>query len=139
MKHWEDLVLETAERFGGTFPHPDTSADIATVHQRAPNAVQRAIDEVAADYAKGTISSPWGILRSRVSKITADVQAKATSANSREKAIQRAEQWLKTAGLHYDRESEILDELFNERGMLHPHDTPELRQRITDLWLEQRP
>ena len=46
MKNWEDLVLETAERFGGTFPHPETSQAIATVHQRAPNSVERAIDEV---------------------------------------------------------------------------------------------
>ena len=137
--NWDDLALETAERFGGTFPHPETRDAIATVHQRAPNAVERTIDQVAADYQRGDINSPWGILRSRVQKITADVTPKATASNQREKAIARAEQWLRTAGLHYDRPSEILDELFGDRGMLRTHRTPDLEQRIVNLWTELRP
>ena len=139
MKNWEDLVLETAERFGGTFPHPETSQAIATVHQRAPNSVERAIDEVATDYAAGSINSPWGILRSRVQKITADVHTKATSSNQREKAIARAEQRIRNELLHYDRLEEVLDELFGHRGTLREHDTPELRDRMSSLWHEHRP
>ena len=137
MKDWDDLVLETAERFGGTFPHPDTSQAVAEVYQRAPNSVERAIDQVADDYTAGNINSPWGILRSRVSKITADVQAKATASNSREKSLLRAEQWIRTTGIHFDRAEEIEDELYGNRGQLRAH--PETKPRILELWNELRP
>ena len=99
MKEWEDLTLETAERFGGNLPHPDTSQAIGTVYARAPQAVTRAIDRVAHDYDQGTVRSPWGILRSRVQQL-ADDTPKHEAANDREQRIARAEQWIRTAGAH---------------------------------------
>lgn len=138
MKHWEDLVLDTAERFGGTFPQPTTADTIAAVYAKAPTAVTRQIDQVAESYAAGTINSPWGILKSRVQRIQTD-QPKHQAANDQTKAIERAEQWLRNAGLMYDRESEILDELFGDRGSLRHHDTPTVRQRILELWRELAP
>jgi hypothetical protein len=136
MTHWEDLALETAERFGGTLPHPDTAAQIAAVYERAPHAVEKAIDRVALEYEQGGIRSPWGILRSRVKQITTS-EATATRANERDKTIARAEQWMRNAGMHYDSEQELLDELYGERGRLRDH--PDTRQRMLALWTELRP
>ena len=138
MKEWDDLVLETAERFGGTIPHPDTAATIATVYAKAPDAVTRTIDRIAGEYQDGNIRSPWGILKSRVQQIQVSVQT-TSRANDRDKAIARAEQWIRTAGLHYDRPAEIADELFGHRGMLRTHRTPELEARVTALWASLRP
>lgn len=101
MIDWEDLVLTTAERFGGTLPHPDTAAAIAQVYARAPHAVERAIDRIATEYDQGNIRSPWGILKSRVQQIQTEA-ATTSKANDRDATIARAEQWIKTAGLHMD-------------------------------------
>jgi len=138
MIDWEDLPYQTSERFGGTLPHPDTATAIQAVYLRAPAAVTRAIDRIANEYAAGEVASPWGILRHRVSQIQTTEQA-ATRSNDRDKTIARAEQWLRTAGLHYDRESEIIDELFGDRGRLLGHHTPDLQDRMVALWHELRP
>lgn len=138
MIEWEDLALQTAERFGGTMPHPDTANAIAAVHAKAPHAVQRAIDRVANDYNEGNIRSPWGVLKARVQQITIDT-AGAQRGNDRDKAIARAEQRIRNELLHYDRWAEVADELFGERGTLKDHHTPELEQRMTDLWHNLRP
>lgn len=110
MKPWEDLVYEAAERFGGVMPHPDTAADIARVYDRAPHAVEAAIDRVAAEHEDGTIRSPWGMLKSRVAQIQADIP-KAERRNDRQADIDRAEQWVRAAGIYLDWD-EIEAELF---------------------------
>lgn len=155
MIEWEDLALQTAERFGGTLPHPETAAAIAAVHAKAPHAVERAIDRVAIEYEDGGIRSPWGILRSRVKQITTETAA-AGRANDRDKTIARAEQWIRNAGLHYDRTSEIEHALFGNahleptpdkdgQPITSPGDTlirnppPHLRQKLVDLWTDLRP
>jgi len=138
MKDWEDLAYATAERFGGTIPHPDTANTIAAVYARAPHAVERAIDRVADDYDNGTVRSPWGVLKSRVQQIQVDAKA-ATRSTGREKAIERAEQRMRNELLHYDRWPEVQDELFGDRGTLREHDTPALHQRMHTLWTQLRP
>lgn len=138
MIEWEDLAYATAERFGGTIPHPDTANVIASVYARAPHAVLRAIDRVADDYDNGTIRSPWGVLKTRVQQITVD-QKGAAKSTGREKAIERAEQRMRNELLHYDRWPEVEDELFGDRGTLREHDNPTLRQRMETLWTDLRP
>lgn len=136
MIDWEDLIYQTAERFGGTTPHPDTAAAIAAVYAKSPSAVIRAIDRVAQEHEDGNIRSPWGILRSRVQQITVTTKSNAR-ANDTEKAVARAEQWMRTTGLHYDRATELLDELYGDRGRLRDH--PQTRDRMLELWRELRP
>jgi hypothetical protein len=138
MIEWEDLALQTAERFGGTMPHPDTAQAVAAVYAKAPNAVERAIDRVANDYAEGNIRSPWGVLKSRVQQITVD-SSQAKRGNDADKAIARAEQRVRNELLHYDLEREVVDELFGPRGTLKDHDTPDTRTRMLALWREHRP
>jgi len=110
MKHWEDLALETAERFGGQLPQPSTSDAIAAVYAKAPTAVLHTIDSVAQAFDDGTVRSPWGILKSRVERISTD-QPKTQARNDRDKAIAHAEQWLKAVGIYLDWD-EIEAELF---------------------------
>jgi len=138
MIEWEDLAYQTAERFGGTMPHPDTAAAIANVYAKAPTAVARAIDRVAADYDTGNIRSPWGVLKARVQQITADT-TQAKHGNDREKAVARAEQRIRNELLHYERADEVLDELFGPRGTLKDHASPDLEHRMLALWNDLRP
>jgi hypothetical protein len=136
MIEWEDLALQTAERFGGTMPHPDTAKAVAAVYAKAPNAVERAIDRVANDYAEGNIRSPWGVLKSRVQQITVD-SSQAKRGNDADKAIARAEQRVRNELLHYDLEREVVDELYGPRGTLRDH--PETQDRMIALWRDLRP
>lgn len=138
MTEWEDLLPEIAETFGGQLPYPETADDIRAAYQRAPQTVTRMADAVAALYADGTAQNPWGMLRYRVKAIPEhDPSKPSASGSGRDKAIARAEQWMRTAGLHHDRETELLDELYGERGRLRHH--PETRDRMLQLWHELRP
>lgn len=138
MKTWDELLYETAELFGGQLPRPDLATEIQAAHNRAPQALERAIDQIANEYAQGNIRSPWGILKARLASLhTPETERKATNINQREKAVARAEQWIRTAGLHYDRETELLDELYGDRGPLRAH--PDTKGRILELWNELRP
>jgi hypothetical protein len=118
LNDWEDLVYVTAERFGGVMPHPDTAAAIARVHQRAPHAVEAAIDRVAAEHEEGTVRSPWGMLKSRVAQIQADIP-QAERRNTRQDDIERAEQWVKVAGIYLDW-PEVESELFDPEQWTPP-------------------
>jgi hypothetical protein len=183
--NWEDLVYVTAERFGGNMPHPDTAAAIAQVHERAPKAVEAAINRIAAEYEDGTVRSPWGLLKSRVQQIQTDIP-KAEKRNDQQRDIERAEQWIRAAGL-YMTWSEVQSELFDVEevtapldyltdlelstrgsdgraifgpllrasivrttqegqqiiegsgGILQHHDSPELRDKMLELWNTERP
>lgn len=47
---------------------------------------------------------------------------------------------MRNAGMHFDRASEIEDELFGDRGTLRDYrDDHTLRQRMTTLWHQVRP
>ena len=54
--------------------------------------------------------------------------------------IARAEEWIKTTGLYFDRESEIVEELFDpRRGMLRKVELDEEeRNRLLALWRGRR-
>jgi len=136
MKDWEDLVLQIAETFGGQMPYPETSNDIASAYQRAPQTVLRMADQVAALYLDGTAQNPWGMLRYRAKTIPA-TEGAATKGTNREKAVERAEQRIRNELLHYDRWTEVEDELFGDRGTLRQHS--ELKTRMNELWDELRP
>ena len=101
-------------------PHPDTAAAIARVHQRAPHAVETAIDRVAAEHEDGTVRSPWGMLKSRVAQIQADIP-KAERQNDRQADIERAEQWIRVAGIYLDWD-EVESELFDPEQSTPPLD-----------------
>lgn len=138
MTEWEDLLPDIAESFGGTFPHPDAHERIKAAYLRAPKSVLRQIDRVTAEYHEGGVRSPWGMLHHRVKDIQQDTE-RAEKVVSRDKALERAEQWIRNAGLMYDRQEEILDELFGAQGMMRTHDTPDARLHLLLLWRELRP
>ena len=51
-----------------------------------------------------------------------------------------AERWIERVGLLYDREEDVLDELFNQRGLLRQHNGDmQLQARLMGLWRRHRP
>ena len=133
-KDWASLRSHAIQTFGDT-PHPQTEADIIQVYEQHPEALERAIDAIATDVQNGTIRSGWAVTRKRALNIqTPPSNPTAKTGIDREKAIARTEQWMRNAGAMFDRESEILDELFSDRGPLRPYAQTDLERRPDGSW-----
>lgn len=99
---WAELRAHAIERFNGETPNPIAEQEIIGAYELHPDAVQRAIEQTAADLTAGTIRSGWGILRHRADAIrNPPSNPKAQTGRQAEKQQARAEQWIRNAGFHY--------------------------------------
>ncbi len=139
--HWPDVRDRAITAFAGETPQGPLEDAIIVVFEQHPALVAKAVDQVAKQYANGEIRSGWAVLRHRVVEL-AEPRSTATASDTkdRDRKIRQAEQWMRTGGLHIPTEDELLDELFGSRGLLEPwHADATLRQRMLNLWREQRP
>lgn len=157
--HWPNLRTHAIEHFNGQTPGPQLEQDIIDIFEQHPQTVAAAIDRIAARFHAGTITSPWGVLRADLQRATAAPDVTATDSADRDKRVNRAEQWIRATGIHYDRPSEIEHELFGD-ARIHPTIDPRtgeaivsatpgplapwahdltLRQRLLQLWETERP
>lgn len=156
---WSQLRTQAIELFDGQTPGGQLEHDIVQHFQEHPQAVAAAIKRIGERFAVGTVTSPWGMLRADLNRRMAGGEVTATDTTDRERAIVRAEQWVKAAGCHFDRASEVEHELFGD-ARLHPTeyaptgemiisssdgllsawgDDLVLRQRMIDVWQSERP
>lgn len=136
MTTWEDTLEHAIASFGGQTPRDQLATYIAGHHEQHPETVTALINEIANQWATGAIRSPWGVLKSRLANLS-KTKPKAKASNDQERAYRRAEQWMRAAGMHYDRWSEVQDELFGYRGQLRHW--PHLEPKAHDLWEQVRP
>lgn len=137
---WATTRQDISRAYGEP-PGPTLEAPIITAFENNPNALIKIADEVAELYRNGDIHSPWPILRKRIERINEPLRNTTVKRpDARGKAIARAEQWIRTAGVHYDRETEVEDELFGDFGILKDwaKDEP-LRARLIAAWNKARP
>ena len=110
------------DAFDGELPNSFTEQTIIEAYELHPEAVAKAISQVAADFTKGTIRTGWGVTKNRAERILSPPSnPTAKTGLDKERAVQRAEQWMKTTGAHYDRQTEVLEELFGDQGRLHSY------------------
>ncbi|MGI8479740.1 MAG: hypothetical protein ACR2M2_07785 [Gaiellaceae bacterium] len=115
-----------------------------TVFEASPAVVIAAIEDLADRFARGEIRSGWGVLRARLTAEPVRLDLVVVDPSERERAITRAETWIRVAGVHFDRESELLAHLFEDAGdrsgpVLGPWaDDEELREQMLELWRELR-
>ena len=136
--------LETREKairlFGGELPKGETEQEVIDAFTDRPVLVDRLIREVAEAKKAGRARSGWAVLRSRLNAIASGLDIVVTDRNERGLALRQAEQWVRNAGLYFDREDEFEDELFGDGGMLRAFRTDdELRTHLIDLWRSERP
>lgn len=116
---WSEVRTHAIELFNGETPHPVVEQTLIDAYELHPHAVERELTKVAADLAAGTIRSGWGIYAKRAERILAPPTNPTRPASlDREKRVARAEQWIRSTGCHYDRDSEIMLELFSGSGLL---------------------
>ena len=118
---WEHLRTHAIRVFGDQAPSANLESDIIDVFTIHPAGVKTAIDYVANQWAQGKVTSPWGLLRSQCQRLIDTSQnTVATDERDRHKAIQAAETWIRNAGIHIDREQEIIDYLFGHAEFTPP-------------------
>lgn len=166
--HWPTIRADAIARFGGDAPRAELEQRIINVFELQPQLVVLAIDKITDAYRAGQVRSPWAVVATHIERAStpgADIQA--TDTNAKQKAIARAEAWIKVTGMHYDRPDEITLELFGheaERGRLRdyaqvdlertgpeddqggptwqlgtPRGDTKLVERMLDLWANHRP
>lgn len=134
---WEEALEEINSGFGGIGPF--NAAEEATVQKAwkdAPAHVMDLAQKTAASFRAGTVGKPWAYLAGacqRLQKVSGSVTANPVLELS--KAERLAEVLLRSNLVHFDRWSEVKDELFGDRGHLRPWAADEvLVQAWKDRW-----
>jgi hypothetical protein len=136
---WRD-VLERAVRLFGDVPHAATEQAVLEAFERSPALVAAAVEHVGQQVAAGSVRSGWAVLRARLERSSAAGEVVADDELERGQRVTLAERWVRTAGVHFDRESEVDDALFGEHGRLRAWAGDELlRARLLELWHADRP
>jgi hypothetical protein len=135
---WQTLRNQFMRQVGGDLPGNHLEQELINAYEQHPTAVERSLEKIALAFKAGKIRSPWGAAKAEVAKaVDAANNPTHDKSASRHTAIQRAEQWIRAAGLHYDRETETIDELYGDRGRLRHH--PNTQPRLLELWNEIKP
>jgi len=141
---WVTLRERAFELFAET-PSPSLEAEILGTFQTRPALVATTIEGVGREVAAGRVRSGWAILGARLRNASEAPSVVAFDTGDRERRVARASRWIETAGVHFDRETELLDELFDGYGgdrelpLLHTwRDEQELREEMLKLWRDLR-
>lgn len=135
---WQTTRNHFMRTIGGDPPGAHLEDELIQAYTANPEAVERSMTKIGLAHKAGKIRSPWGALKAEVAKaLDAARNPTHDRGTSKAKALERAEQWVRNAGIHYDRETELLDELYGDRGQLRHH--PDTQPRILQLYRELRP
>lgn len=137
---WAAVRQTAAERYG-SLPRAEDEQVIIDVFEIMPSVVLQAIDQVHDAWKAGKVTWPWAALAGRLTKGASAVRdATVNTGTGKARAAARTEQWIRVTGIHYDRSSEIDDELFGDQGRLRTHvEDDDLRRRLLELWEHERP
>lgn len=142
---WQETRKHACAVFG--YPEANTEQAVLDAFTESPLAVTAVLEKITSRVQAGKLgaNAGWLIVSREVENIArpvADiiVSDAAERERERERAVQAATRWIRNAGLHFDRESEITDELFGDRGMLRAWEKDvELQAEIVALWRQVRP
>ena len=135
---WHTEYARALQLFGGDTPSATLEQDLLNAFSDHPQAVTNAITKIGKAYAAGKIHSPWGALKAEIPKQVSS-ETRVGDGAERQRAIANSEQWLRNTGIHFDRWTEVQDELY-ERGPLAPWKRDaKLAERMEALWTELRP
>jgi hypothetical protein len=133
---WADVRDRAIRLFRGEPLHAETETALLDVFERHPQRVVETIERVAG---QENVRSCWAVTLAELRRVENSGARTVSGEGERAERIARAETWIRNAGLHFDREPEVEEELF-VRGRLRPYADDELfRKRLLDLWRELRP
>lgn len=117
---WSEVRDSAIRQFQGQTPSAELEQEILTAFLADPLQIVNEVGRVAKKLADGKIQSAWPILRLNVRELGERPDAVATDASSRAKAVARAENWIRTAGIWCPSEAELLGELYGESERTPP-------------------
>ncbi len=132
---WSTMRDKACEAFGDT-PSFVTERELLAVFMVRPAAVARELDAIGRDVRAGKVRSGWAVARQRIGRL-AGADAVATDESERDRALAAALAWVRVVGCHFDRESEVADELTGDQGRLARW--PELAERVLEEWRRVAP
>lgn len=138
---WAEVRERAVRRFRGDEPRAETEQAVLDVFQREPRRVIEAIEHVGQEVERGGVRSGWAVLRAHLGRAENAVpNVVATDESERARKVALAETRIRNAALLIDRQDELEDELFGERGLLKAWaDDEALRRQVVEFWREQRP
>lgn len=117
MNDWPTVRARIIQAFDGEQPGATLEQQIVDLYENNPAAVIDSIDAIATSKKAGRVQSGWGVLR----KAAAERATRKTNPTvSKEKAVRRAEQWIRNAGCYIQSEQELVDALFGTTGNTPP-------------------
>src|SRR6185312_3978224 len=114
--YWATIREKAVQDFGGQTPRAQDEDRIIDHFEQHPTIVIQAITEMAG---ATKVTYKWSALLARLDKQPSERNPVVQTGNDRTEMIRRADNWMRQAGLHFDRWDEIHDELFGDRGYLH--------------------
>lgn len=142
---WTETRLRGIELYGDT-PRAHLEQRILDVFLEHPAMVVEAVEHIGRQFAAGQVRMPWAVLATHVERAVQPLDNPTVSdERDRDKAVSRAEQWMRAAGRHYPSWEEVEDALFGDTGYgdggasLRPYDSPQLRERMAKLYRQVAP
>lgn len=142
---WIETRLRAMELFTDS-PSAAQEQRVLDVFLEHPALVVEAVEHVGRRFAAGQVRNPWAILAKHVEEAVRPLDNPTVSdERDRDKAVRRAEQWMRAAGKHYPSWAEVEDALFGDTGYgdggasLRPYDSPQLRERMAKLYRQVEP
>lgn len=114
---WSEQRSRASKLFDNHALRDKDEETILRLFNTKPWQIREIIDTVLEEIERGSdIKWPWAIVASRCQRHTADTVV--TGASHRSKRVNAAANWIENAGLYFDRESDLIDELFGDLGRL---------------------
>lgn len=133
---WVETRMRAIELFSDA-PSAVQEQRVLDVFREHPALVVEGVEHVGRRFADGQVRNPWAVLAKHVEEAVRPLEDfTATDERDRDKAIRRAEQWMRAAGKHFDRWEEVEDELFGELGRIPQYASDEVCERMARLWNE---
>jgi hypothetical protein len=133
---WGDLREKATAAFRET-PGGQLEQRIIDVFLQHPQAVAALIETIKTKFDAGKVQSGWALLDYEAQRLTTLGNERATDSTDRNKAKRNVDQRIRAEFIHYDRPTEVHDELFGDRGSLRAW--PEMADDIQQRWAEARP
>lgn len=134
---WSTVRDRASKRFAD-MPGEKLETEIMSVFARRPAQVIDVIERVVHDVDAGKVRAGWPVVMA-ILRRQESTDLVATDERDREVRVRAAESWIVNAGAHFDREAEVLAELFDRPGILsHWHDDEALQADMIAMWEERR-
>lgn len=135
---WQQIRDDAIAIFADA-PSAQLEQELVEHFTERPSHTAQVIARIGKQVQAGKVRSGWAVVRKELNSAPGP-NIRATDEAERERRIRNAETWIRNAGLYLDRQQDLEDELFGDRGTLRDYAKDDtLRARMVDYWRTHRP